>query len=173
MVERYPLTWPSKPGQDYRVPAGSIVISTNIGSGKKGRPFSGMAEPDDTGAAVYFKLDGLDYCLPCDKWDRVADNLAAIAAHINAMRGIERWGVGTSKDVYTGFKALPQAAGSRNGAWWTVLGVDPNPDPNEVETARNKLLKKFHPDNLSTGDKEKFIRVQIAYQEALTFLEQK
>lgn len=97
-------------GRDWRVDPNDVVVSTNLRTRQDGLPFSNAAEPDDPGVAVYFMLDGEPHCLPCDKWDRVADNIAAIAAHIGAMRGIERWGVGDLKAAFAGFKALPPSS---------------------------------------------------------------
>lgn len=43
------------------------------------------------GGAVYFKLDGEDQCIPCDKWRTIAENMRAIEKTIEALRGLERW----------------------------------------------------------------------------------
>jgi phenylpropionate dioxygenase-like ring-hydroxylating dioxygenase large terminal subunit len=37
--------------------------------------------------------------MPCDRYTRVADNIAAIAAHIDATRAIERHGVDDCADL--------------------------------------------------------------------------
>ncbi|RYE02369.1 MAG: J domain-containing protein, partial [Sphingobacteriales bacterium] len=116
----------TRTGQTYRVHPDSVIISTNIPTNKSGLPRSGHRKPLDPGAAVYFDLDGEPYCLPCDKWDRVEDNIAAIAAHIGAMRSIERWGVGTAHNAFTDFKALPEEASSTTDAW-SVLGLQGKP----------------------------------------------
>ena len=89
----------------------SVVISTNMRTRLDGLPMSGAKEPDDPGVAVYFNLESTPHCLPCDRWLRVADNIAAIAAHIGAMRGMERWGVGDVQSAFAGFKALPPPSG--------------------------------------------------------------
>ena len=64
-----------------------IVISTNAELRQDGFPYSNRRAPEDVGVAVYFTLEGRPYVLPCDKWERVADNLAAIAKHVEAKRG--------------------------------------------------------------------------------------
>jgi hypothetical protein len=84
-----------------------LVVSSNTPVRLDGLPYSKTTTPADPGVAVYFTLHKKPYCLPCDRWDRVADNLAAIAAHIKAMRGIERWGVGTLEQAFTGYLRLP------------------------------------------------------------------
>src|SRR5262249_31741204 len=70
-------------------------------------PYSGARKSYDVGAAVYFSLNKKPYCLPCDRWNRLPDNLAAIAAHLEAMRGMDRWGVGSIEQAFAGYKALP------------------------------------------------------------------
>jgi hypothetical protein len=92
-----------------RLDARNVVISTNLRVRLDSLPASGQREPDDPGVAVYFTLDGKRRCLPCDRWDRVADNMIAIAKFIDAMRGQLRWGVGDVGAIFEGFKALPPA----------------------------------------------------------------
>jgi len=47
-------------------------------------------------------------CLACDRWDKVQDNIYAIAMTIEPLRGIERWGSGSMvEQAFTGFFALP------------------------------------------------------------------
>lgn len=90
-----------------RFGAGRVVVSTNIELRLDGLPRSGRPAPTDPGVAVYFHLRKRPYCLPCDRWRRVPENLAAVAAHLSAMRGMERWGVGTVEQAFTGYAALP------------------------------------------------------------------
>lgn len=157
-------------GQTIRVPKTSIIISTNIPVRKDGLPYSNFREPDDPGAAVYFTLDKRPYCLPCDKWDRVADNLAAIAAHIAANRGIERWGVGESIDVYRGFTALPETIESAKN-YWEILGFNGQPKTfDEVKAHYRQLLKERHPD--TGGSEEAFHELQGAFEFAKSIFNQ-
>lgn len=152
-------------GHNFRVPKDSIIISTNVPIRKDGLPYSNFRKVEDTGVAVYFTLDGNPYCLPCDKWDRVEDNVAAIAAHISAMRGIERWGVGTSHDVYTGFKALPNVGETTMEDCWSVLGITPTDKVDAITKQYKILSKSCHPD--SGGTREQWDRLQSAYQHAI------
>ena len=98
-------------GELDRLAARDVVISTNVELRRDGLPMSGRREPDDPGVAVYFALSGQRRCLPCDRWDRTADNLAAVAKHIEAIRGMDRWGVGNVEAMFAGFKALPGGEG--------------------------------------------------------------
>src|SRR4051812_21708674 len=75
--------------------ARDVVISTNIELRNDGWPRSNQRKPDDCGVAVYFALNKQPRVLACDRWDSVEHNLWAIAKHIGALRGQDRWGVGT------------------------------------------------------------------------------
>ncbi|RVU01105.1 J domain-containing protein [Mucilaginibacter limnophilus] len=155
----------TKVGRPYRVPLDTVIISTNLSTGVKGKPLSSLPEPADPGVAVYFQLDGRDYCLPCDKWNRVGDNLAAIAAHINALRGIERWGVGQQHDVYTGFKALPENASPGNGNHWTlVFGLDADAMIDVVKDCFKQMAQRYHPDK-PHGNENIFKQVNEAWNQ--------
>ena len=60
-----------------------------------GLPYSNQTPPADKGVAVYFTHKKQAMCFACDRWDRVQDNIYAIAMTIQALRGIERWGSGS------------------------------------------------------------------------------
>lgn len=127
--------------------ASQYVLSTNLLLRLDGGPRSGQAEPDDPGAALYFHMAGTDHCLPCDRYNRVADNIAAIAKHIEATRAIERYGVANLSEMFAGFVALPPA-GDRKRSWREVLGFVPMSHPNRagIELAFRNLAKMRHPD---------------------------
>src|SRR5262249_46259283 len=80
--------------------------STNVSLRLDGRPRS-EGEPTDPGVALYFSFNGKATVFACDRFDRVADNIAAIAGHIDALRRVERYGVGTIEQALAGYKALP------------------------------------------------------------------
>lgn len=136
--------------------AQSEVLSTNISLGIRGMPRSNE-EPTDPGAAVYFTLKGHPRALACDKWDRVADNIAAIAMHIEAIRAVDRYGVGTMEQAFAGYAALPATAED----WWVVLEVERTATRAQVEDAYRRLAKRYHPD-MSDGDETIMARVNAA-----------
>lgn len=133
-------------GHTLRVNPDMVVISTNLQVRNDGLPRSGQREPDDPGVCVYFKLDDVPYAMPCDRWDSVADNIAAVAAHIGAMRGMERWGVGDSRTHFAGFTALPNP--DRPRGWRDALdfAADDNPGIEAVECRYRHLARIHHPD---------------------------
>lgn len=126
------------------VPDYRVIVSTNVRLRQDGLPLSNQRQPQDAGAAVYFKLKGKDCVLACDKWNRVECNLWAIAKHIDALRGQERWGVGTLDQAFAGYAALPPPSGSRD--WWSVLGVDRAASMDVIKGAYRDLARALHPD---------------------------
>lgn len=70
----------------------SIVVSTNIPVRGDGLPRGGSVgvKREDPGVAVYFRQNGRDIAMACDKFDDIPDNLYAIAKTLEAMRGIKR-----------------------------------------------------------------------------------
>ena len=122
----------------------TVVVSTNLLLRNDGLPRSGQAEPSDPGAAVYWgRLT--PRCMAIDRYDRVADNLGAIAATLEAMRAIERHGGAAILDrAFTGFAALPNPNAASTP--WEVLGVPPNSSPQTIDEAYRRLASLHHPD---------------------------
>src|SRR6187402_2681590 len=48
--------------------------------------------------------------------------------------------------------------------YYEVLQISPNADPDTVHRVYRLLAQRFHPDNQSTGDSEKFRTLTEAYQ---------
>lgn len=131
-----------------RLGATSEILSTNVPVSIKGLPYSVPTEPPDCGVAVYFDLHGQSLCLASDKWDRVADNITAIAQHIDALRRIERYGVGKVEQAFVGYLALPQAADD----WRVILGVGEYATLDQVDAAFLEKARTLHPDAGGTHD---------------------
>jgi hypothetical protein len=132
-----------------RLGAERAVLSTNVEMRMDGRPKSGRLEPGDPGAACYFTFNGKRTVLACDKWDRTADNIAAIANHIDALRRIDRYGVGTMEQAFAGYVALPHVAGID---WWLELGVGPDATPDQIDAAYKAKARTLHPDAGGSAD---------------------
>ena len=141
-----------------------IVISTNVRVRLDGLPRSGEPEPTDPGVAVYWTVPyEPTRCMAIDIYDRVADNLAAVAATLNAMRAIERHGGAAILDrAFTGFTALPAPGAPKT--WREVLGVGPSATLNEARAAYRRLASENHPDKGGTA--EAMAEVNRAWQEA-------
>lgn len=157
----------TKAGHTWRVERDSLVVSTNVQVSKvTNLPLSDRSDPQDPGVAVYFKLDGRNYCMECDAWTRVADNLAAVAAHLECLRGIERYEVGETQDAFKGYALLPYTTMIR--PWFVVLEVAEDASYDDVEDAYQHLRKKAHPDR--GGSDKAFQELTEAYEHAKKFL---
>jgi hypothetical protein len=117
----------------------------------------------DQGVALWFDLDGERRVFACDRWDRIGSNLHAIGKTLEAIRGIERWGVADADTrALEGFKALPEPARPRD--WWEVLKLSPDADRDAIEIAYRVLAKRLHPDK--GGDPAAFAELVDAWQDA-------
>jgi hypothetical protein len=126
-----------------------LIISSNIPLRLDGLPRSGYAAPRDAGTAIYFKRDGQDMAFACDRWNRVEDNIYAIAKTIDALRGIARWGTGDMlKAAFTGFTALPAPiVASMKRHWRDVLEFGNGAPTRDAITSRYRILASTaHPD---------------------------
>lgn len=147
-----------------------VVISTNLRLRLDGLPRSDQREPDDSGVAVYWEdVVGGRKVMAIDLYYRVADNLAAVAATLEAMRAIERHGgAAILERAFTGFVALPPpiAAGMRR-PWRDVLSLGPGATINadDVQRAYRRLASEHHPDR--GGDPAKMAELNAARDEAL------
>lgn len=143
-----------------RLGGSRFLISTNVETRSDRKP------PDDPGVAVYFTLAGKDRVLACDKWDRVPDNIAAIAAHIDAIRRQERYGVGTLEQAFAGYAALPPPGQPFKREWWRVLMfAGPMEGPTALEHAEimyRKLARERHPDFGGTTEQMAELNAAIA-----------
>lgn len=134
----------------------SVVISSNLALRNDGLPRSGQREPTDPGVAVYWGRGNKARCIAVDQYDRIADNLGAIAATLEAMRAIERHGGAAILDrAFTGFTALPAPEQP-----FQVLGIGANASKDEVETAYRRLAAIHHPDR--GGDADQMARINGA-----------
>jgi len=130
------------------------LLSTNLRLGMRGDPLSNQPDPGDRGAAVYFTLNGKPRVLACDRYTTVADNIAAIAAHIEALRRIDRYGVGTLDQAFAGYDALPPPGADNQPPWRTVFefGADAAVTLDDVERRYRELAMRLHPDKGGTHD---------------------
>lgn len=143
-----------------------VVISSNLVLRLDGLPRSDQRAPDDPGVAVYWEdRKGGHKVMAIDRYYRVADNLAAVAATLDAMRAIERHGGAAILDrAFTGFVALPAPPKEQAARHWRdVLGV-----PNVVQTeqtlkdAYRRAASAAHPDK--GGTSEAMAAVNAAYE---------
>ncbi len=137
-----------------------MIISSNLKVKANGLPYSGQSRIDDPGVAVYFSWHKRDLVFACDKWIDIEDNLWAIVKHIEALRGQERWGVGSLDQAFAGYMALPDPDSKK---WWEVLNVSQTANNEEIRRSYLNLVKQYHPDAGETGNAVMFDQVQKAY----------
>lgn len=147
--------------------AADVLISTNVRNTRRdGHIPSDAANPRDPGAAVYFRLQGKPRVLACDGWDRLADNLVALAKDVEAQRGRIRWRVGSLEQAFAGYaKAL--AAVEARKPWWQVLGFKDTPvgrmPMSQMEAKYLELMQRHHPDK--GGNPNQAAEINAAWQE--------
>lgn len=124
----------------------SVVLSANIPIRNDGQPYSGWRQPGDAGVACYFTRKGKRLVIAADAFNRVEDNVHALACLVEDLRKHERYGVGQLVDrVFTGFTALPPPERAQRH-WFEVLGVNESDDLWWIEAVFKKALKENHPD---------------------------
>jgi hypothetical protein len=149
----------------------SVIVSTNVRLKKDGMPYSGQAEPQDTGVAVYFNLmfmragkcQARHTVLSCDRWSKVGYNLTAIANDIEAQRARERWGCTSVEQAFAGYLAIPERCGVR--PWWEILNVPSDACHDAIQEAFRDMAHDAHPDK--GGDPERWHELQTAYGQGL------
>lgn len=189
-INAYPLTWPEgfprtrMPGSDqfkttlsgalknvedslrkFAADSGkkidALVISSNVTLGQQ--------RPADPGVAVWFNWDGLQVCIPVDRYAKVEANLQAIHHIIEARRTeLRHGGLSIVRATFTGFKALPAPKGS---AWQEALEFGPGSvvTLEKAREAYRRLSSKHHPDK--GGSHEAMARLNKAWAEAQAALE--
>lgn len=149
------------------IPNYQVILSSDIPLRKDGFQRSDY-EPANPGAAVYWRDRKEQRVMAIDLYDRVADNIAALAATIEAMRAIERHGGAVILDrAFSGFAALPAPVAAQK-PWRQVFGFAAAEDVSELrlQGAYRTARGEAHPDRPETGSHEKFLAVQAAYEQA-------
>jgi len=138
----------------------NLVISSNV--------TLGADTPADPGVAVWFEWDGLQVCVPVDRYYSVASNLQAIHHIIEARRVELRHGtLALVRATFTGFLALP--APTRR-PWHEVLALSRDAKPEDIQAAHRRLASANHPDK--GGSTEKMAEINQARDDALRELQQ-
>lgn len=139
----YPLTWPphfprAKNREDGRfktalpnaiknVQASLRNFAADSGKSLKNLTVSsnvtlGADSPADPGVAVWFEWDGLQVCIPVDRYRSVASNLQAIHHILEARRVELRHGtLALVRATFQGFLALPAPTEKAGGRCWACL----------------------------------------------------
>jgi len=158
------------------------ILSSNLELRMDGRPRSDKSEPSDPGACLYFAIKSEPFALACDTYSTAAQNIAAIAAHLEATRAIDRHGVASAAEALRAFSQLPPPSGSTSAharPWRDVLGLSaafPGEDLDRDDALAviagrfRKLAPAAHPDR--GGSAEAMGELNAARDAAVAFIEQ-
>lgn len=155
-----------------------IVVQLAVDERELRRDGSGLlahVQPEHPGVIVSFESDDAGPLrFSCDRYDAGRGqgwrhNLRAIALGLQALRAVDRYGLGSGREQYTGFGALPPGAPTAMGpATMTIdqaqrlLGLDgaPYSVPDDVRRAYRRLAAEHHPDR--GGDPDLFREATVA-----------
>lgn len=111
------------------------VMSSNI-------DFMGQIKGDDPGIAVWFSWDGVQICIPVDRYSKPSANLQAIHHILEARRVELRHGtLALVRATFKGFQALPAPKSP-----WEILGVPVNSGKDAIAVAFRAKAATAHPD---------------------------
>jgi hypothetical protein len=137
------------------------------------------ARPEHPGVILSFETKHGPLRYPCDTFDDWQDNIRAIALGLEALRKLDRYGITSRGEQYTGWKALPsgiempahqmtlEEAMGFLVSWGEVGGnggVDPSLFKNDLYPSMlyRQAAKRLHPD-APGGDAEKFKQLTEAW----------
>jgi hypothetical protein len=140
------------------------LVSSNLELRLDGLPRSGLPEPSDPGVCVYFQLKAQPVAMPSDHFLTVAANIAAVAAHIDAVRRIERYGVSSVELMFTSFMAI---RGPGPKPWREVFGIPTHATGSRMwlRARYTDLAKQRHPD--ADGSEVLMAELNVAYEDAM------
>lgn len=142
-------------GSDSKKPINGLVISSNVALG--------VSNPEDPGVAIWFIWDGLQVCIPVDRYSSVQANLQAIHHIVDARRVELRHGtLALVRASFSGFLALPAPTGAEH--WSEVLGIARDAPVAEIEAAYRHKAKTAHPDQ--GGQASAMARLNAAREQA-------
>lgn len=146
-------------GKDSGKDVTTIVVSSNVTLTDQ--------RPSDPGVAAYFRWDGIDCCIPVDRYNKFEDNLQAIARIVEAERTkLRHGGLNIVRAAFRGYAALPppKDGGKLTAAWWARLGFEKPVPLAAAEQRYRDLVKEHHPDR--GGDAALFNAITDAIREA-------
>lgn len=143
------------------------LLKTMFDLRKDGGMRSGQRKPPDVGAVCHFAIcdgDRVELVLAIDRYTKIEQNIAAIAACVDSLRQLWRVDAGTFLAAASGLNALPPPMAYPN--WRTVLGFaqDSTPSFDEVKKNYRVMIKAAHSDN--GGNDSVAAEINIAYGQA-------
>lgn len=149
-----------------RLGAKEIIVSTNMKLRNDGGVYSADIAKlhDDPGVAIYFKYKGQNVAMCCDRYRRVYENIYALGKGIEALRGMDWWGVSEFMDrAFTGFTAIDAP---KEEEWYDILEVRSDTSEQTIKANYRRLCKDWHPDVRGAVGEDKIRKLNIAYEKA-------
>jgi hypothetical protein len=117
-----------------------LVIWTNLKVSAVSGTILDQGQPTDPGVVVHWEAKGKQRTMAIDIYNRVADNIAAVAEVLKYLRGVERHGGSVIQEqAFAGFDALPPP-----DSCWKILGLDENKIKSAtVADGRQLVLEAF------------------------------
>jgi hypothetical protein len=132
-----------------------VQIAVNEGQVRRDGKLRASAYPDHPGVILSFDTKAGHFRYAGDRFTHWHDNLRAIALTLESLRKIERYGIGSGTEQYTGY-----------------LQLEATSRPMTVDEARDFITehggtyriaaRKLHPDAPRTGDEALFKRLGVA-----------
>lgn len=146
----------------YNLGARNVVLQIDVTEGMlriDGLPRAN-AVPATPAVALAFDSDQGPLRYACDRFTDWRDNLRAIALGLEALRKIDRYGIGSGGEQYKGWKALPSAPSGETPR--QVLARHAQRDEPDIATRLlyTEAVRRTHPD--TGGSAEAFAEVQAA-----------
>lgn len=141
----------------YHWDARNAELSADFGKTRTGNVSLSVDAKGDPGCVLIFDSGKRTYTLPVDTYDSLAQNIGALAGHLNAVRATERYGVASVAQTMGAFVSLPAPK-----TWRDLLG---NPETKaDAESAYRKAIMTAHPDR--GGSEDEAARLNDAISEA-------
>ena len=142
-----------------RVGADDWRLSTAAPHRKRdGLPYAD-SNPEDPAAVVRWSKDGEQFCVACDRYDDLRDNIRTIGLYIEEKRKMSNRPVKTGQDEFATARLPPGddeeaivASGQIEQKPHEVLGVTPDASEATIQGAFRELVKRAHGDHGSNGE---------------------
>lgn len=116
------------------------------------------------GAALYFRYQGANYVVACDRWNTVEHNVYALHLALRQCRNMERWGLGQLGKMLKPFEAeifLPLPLADPDlPAWMGELGLGPTATLEDAIAVYHRRAKQL------AQNTEALTRLNILMEEA-------
>lgn len=136
------------------------------------RPYA-RASPDDPGFVLRWTMDGDQYAVACDRWNRLRDNVRTVGLYLNEKRKMEQRPVETGESEFANARLPPGdedaeiivAGTGQTESPHEVLDIDPEAPDEVVKAAFRAKAKDAHPDK--GGSRDEWQQLQNAKEAML------